>query len=42
MTKDKKVVIPKSESILPSITRRSLTVAAGEYLGLEVEREKYF
>lgn len=43
VTKDKKVVTPKSGSILPSITRRSLMVVAKEYLGLEVEeREVYF
>ena len=43
VTKDNKVVIPKSESILPSITRRSLVYVAKEYLGLEVEeREVYF
>lgn len=37
ITKDGKVVTPKSDSILPSITRRSLMVVAKEYLGLEVE-----
>lgn len=37
VTKDGKIVIPKSGSILPSITRRSLTVVAREILGLEVE-----
>ena len=37
ITKDNKVVTPKSDSILPSITRRSLMVVAKEYLGLEVE-----
>ena len=43
VTKDGKVVTPKSGSILPSITRRSLMVVAKEYLGLEVEeREVYF
>ncbi len=43
VTKDGKVVTPKSPSILPSITRRSLMVVAKEYLGLEVEeREVYF
>jgi branched-chain amino acid aminotransferase len=43
VTKDNKVVTPKSSSILPSITRRSLMVVAKEYLGLEVEeREVYF
>ena len=43
VTKDNKVVTPKSNSILPSITRRSLMVVAREYLGLEAEeREVYF
>ena len=43
VTKDGKVVTPKSDSILPSITRRSLVYVAKEYLGLEVEeREVYF
>lgn len=37
ITKDNKVVTPKSNTILPSITRRSLMVVAKEYLGLEVE-----
>ena len=37
VTKDNKVVTPKSDSILPSITRRSLMIVAKEYLGLEVE-----
>lgn len=37
VTKDNKVVTPKSSSILPSITRRSLMIVAKEYLGLEVE-----
>ena len=37
VTKDNKVVTPKSDSILPSITRRSLVYVAKEYLGLEVE-----
>ncbi|MDO4514862.1 MAG: branched-chain amino acid aminotransferase, partial [Lachnospiraceae bacterium] len=37
VTKDGKVVTPKSDSILPSITRRSLMIVAKEYLGLEVE-----
>ncbi len=37
VTKDGKVVTPKSPSILPSITRRSLMHVAKEYLGLEVE-----
>ena len=43
VTKDGKVVTPKSNSILPSITRRSLVYVAQKYLGLEVEeREVYF
>ncbi len=38
VTKDgRKVITPKSPSILPSITRRSLMVVAKDYLGLEVE-----
>lgn len=37
VTKDGKVVTPKSSTILPSITRRSLMYVAKEYLGLEVE-----
>ncbi len=42
VTKDGKVVTPKSDSILPSITRRSLMFVAKEYLGLEAqEREVY-
>ncbi|MBO6149337.1 MAG: branched-chain amino acid aminotransferase [Lachnospiraceae bacterium] len=37
---DGNLVIPKSDSILPSITRRSLHTVAEEYLGLKVtERE---
>lgn len=40
VTKDNKVVTPKSDSILPSITRRSLLVVAKEYLGLEVEERE--
>ena len=43
VTKDGKVVTPKSDSILPSITRRSLIYVAKEYLGLEAEEsEVYF
>ena len=37
VTKDNKVVTPKSDSILPSITRRSLVYVAQHYLGLEAE-----
>lgn len=40
VTKDRKVVTPKSDSILPSITRRSLIYVAKEYLGLEVEERE--
>jgi len=40
VTKDGNVVTPKSNSILPSITRRSLMIVARDYLGLEAtERE---
>lgn len=40
ITKDNKVLTPKSSSILPSITRRSLMYVAKEYLGLEVEERE--
>ncbi len=40
VTKDKKIVTPKSDSILPSITRRSLMVVAKEYLGLDIEERE--
>ena len=42
VTKDGKVVTPKSGSILPSITRRSHIYVAKEYLGLEVEEREVF
>lgn len=43
VTKDNKIVTPHSDTILPSITRRSLMYVAEHYLGLEVEeREVYF
>ena len=42
VTKDNKVVTPKSNSILPSITRRSLMTVAKDYLGLEVEEREVF
>lgn len=42
VTKDNKVVTPKSDSILPSITRRSLIYVAKEYLGLEAEEREVF
>ncbi|HNY21415.1 MAG TPA: branched-chain amino acid aminotransferase [Treponemataceae bacterium] len=37
VTKDNVVVTPKSPTILPSITRRSLMTVAKDYLGLKVE-----
>ena len=37
ITKDGKLVTPKSNSILPSITRRSILSVAKEYCGIEVE-----
>lgn len=42
VTKDGKVVTPKSNSILPSITRRSLVQVAREYLGLEAEEREIY
>ena len=42
VTKDKKVVTPKSSTILPSITRRSLMYVAEHYLGLEVEEREVY
>ena len=42
VTKDGKVVTPKSDSILPSITRRSLLYVAKEYLGLEAEEREIY
>ena len=40
VTKDGTVVTPKSDSILPSITRRSLMVVAEQILGLKVEHRQ--
>lgn len=40
ITKDGKLVTPKSDTILPSITRRSLVIVAKEYLNMEVEERK--
>ncbi len=40
VTKDNTVVTPKSNSILPSITRRSLMYVAEHYLGLKVEERE--
>lgn len=43
VTKDNKIVTPRSNSILPSVTRRSLMTVARDCLGLETEeREVYF
>ncbi len=42
VTKDNKVITPKSDSILPSITRRSLIHVAKEYLGLEAEEREIY
>lgn len=42
VTKDGKVVTPKSDSILPSITRRSLIYVAKEYLGLDAEEREVY
>ena len=42
VTKDGKVVTPKSSTILPSITRRSLVYVAKEDLGLEVEERPVY
>lgn len=42
ITKDGKLVTPKSNTILPSITRRSLCYVAKEYLGMEVEEREVF
>ncbi len=43
VTKDNKLVTPKSDSILPSITRRSIMYVAEHYLGMTVEhREVYY
>lgn len=42
VTKDGTVVTPKSDSILPSITRRSLCYVAEKYLGLKVEHREVY
>ena len=42
VTKDNTVVTPKSNSILPSITRRSLLYVAEHYLGLKVEEREVY
>ncbi len=38
--KEGTVVVPKSDTILPSITRRSLVQVASDYLGLKVEERR--
>ncbi len=40
VTKDGTIVTPKSDSILPSITRRSLCYVAEHYLGMKVEHRE--
>ncbi|MCQ2414285.1 MAG: branched-chain amino acid aminotransferase [Clostridia bacterium] len=40
ITKDNTLVTPKSDSILPSITRRSLLYVAEHYLGMKTEERK--
>ncbi len=42
ITKDNKLVTPKSDSILPSITRRSLVQVAKDYLNMEVEEREVY
>jgi len=42
VTKDGKLVTPKSSTILPSITRRSLMYVAKEYLGMEAEEREVY
>lgn len=40
VTKDGKLVTPKSDSILPSITRRSIVDIAEKYLGMPIEHRE--
>jgi branched-chain amino acid aminotransferase len=40
VTKDKRVITPKSDSILPSITRRSMLIVARDILGIPVEERR--
>ncbi len=42
VTKENKIVTPHSNTILPSITRRSLMYVAEHYLGLEVEERDVY
>ncbi len=39
---DDHLIVPKSDSILPSITRRSLVYVAENYLGMKVEEREVF
>jgi branched-chain amino acid aminotransferase, group II len=42
VTRDNKVITPKSSTILPSITRRSLMTVARDYLHLETEEREVY
>ncbi len=42
VSKDGTLVTPKSDTILPSITRRSLLYVAQEYLGMKVEEREVY
>ena len=42
ITKDGNLVTPKSNSILPSITRRSILQVARDYLGMETEEREVY
>jgi branched-chain amino acid aminotransferase len=42
VTKDNKLVVPKSPSVLPSITRRSIVYVAEHYLNMQVEEREVF
>lgn len=42
ITKDNTVVTPKSDTILPSVTRRSIMQTARDYLGLKTEEREIF
>lgn len=42
ITKDNKLITPKSSSILPSITRRSILQVARDYLGMETEEREIY
>ncbi len=42
ISKDNKIIVPKSSTILPSITRRSIVEMAEDYLQLEVEEREVY